>query len=474
MRKVIGARRSQLIKQFLGESILMAVISLPLAILFSDLLRPGFYAIMGGGIQIASIWEYPQVLVLTICVTLLTGFFAGSYPAFYVSKFKPVQVFNKRLSTGKKGNRFRKVLVVTQFTFSIVLILMTVITIKQTNHNLQVDLGFNRTGIIAVNIPSQAYDKLELLKKELVGHSDIVSVSGAASIPIEWNPEQLVVPEGVEEEDAWTMNTYAVDYGFTEMLNIPIKQGRSFSRNYKDSNNVLINVKAVEQLQWENPLGKQLVIGDKKTQVIGVIEDFHFKSLYLEEISPSLLYLSEEGLNYMYVKVASYEKVKSGIEYVKKQWGTILPDIPFEHQTLDGAFDDVSRGDRTAEMTGALGLMAIFLSCLGLYGLSSYSVERRIKEIGIRKVLGASVAGIVKMLIQDFMKLVIIANIIAIPISYFFMSKLIQFLYSYPISIGAGIFIVCATLSMIVAFLTVSSQTIKSALTNPADSLKYE
>ena len=474
MRKVIGARKSQLIEQFLGESILMAIISFPLAMLFSDLLRPGFDAIMGGGIPLPSIWAYPKVILLTLGVTLLTGFLAGSYPAFYVSAFKPVQIFRKRLAAGKKGSRFRKVLVVTQFTFSIVLILMTIITIKQTNHNMQVDLGFDRSGIIAVQIPNQAEDKLDLLKKELLKHTDIISVSGAAALPVEWDTKQLVVPEGIDEEDAWNMNTYAVDYGFTEMLNIDVTQGRSFSRNYIDDDSVLINKKAVKQLQWENPLGKQLVIRGKNVQVIGVVEDFHFKSLFLEEISPTVLYLDPEGINYMFAKVASREKVSGGIEYLKKQWGVIVPDLPFEYETLDSAFDDVSRGDRTAEMTGALGVMAIFLSCLGLYGLSSYSVERRIREIGIRKVLGASVSGIVGMLVKDFVKLVVIANIIAIPVAYFFMSRLIQFIYAYPVSIGAGIFIVCAFLSLLFAFITVSSHTIKSALTNPADSLKYE
>jgi len=217
MRKVIGARRSQLIKQFLGESIFMTIISLPMAILFSELIRPVFIAVMGE-IFIFSIWEYPQVLILTFGVTILTGFFAGSYPAFYVSAFEPLQVFKGRFTTGKKGSRFRKILVVTQFTFSIILILMTVITIKQTNHNLQADLGFNRSGIVAVKISNQAYAKLELLKKELGKHTDFASISAAAALPIEWDAKQLVIPEGVDEEDAWNMNTYGVDYGFTEML----------------------------------------------------------------------------------------------------------------------------------------------------------------------------------------------------------------------------------------------------------------
>ncbi|MGB3863237.1 MAG: ABC transporter permease, partial [Candidatus Aminicenantaceae bacterium] len=280
MRKVIGARRIQLIKQFLGESILMAFISLPVAILFSEFARPGLIALMGGGIFIASVWEFPRVLFLTFSVTILTGFFAGSYPAFYVSAFQAVQVFKGRLIKGKKGSRFRKILVVTQFTFSIILILITVITIKQNNYNRNVDLGFDRSNIITAKISKEANDKLDVLKKELVNHSDIVSVSAAAALPIGWEAEQQVVPEGVDEDDALTMNTYVVDYGFIEMLGIEIRQGRSFSEDFADDNSFIINEAAVDQLQWENPIGKQLVIGEKKGMVIGVTRNYHFKEIY--------------------------------------------------------------------------------------------------------------------------------------------------------------------------------------------------
>jgi putative ABC transport system permease protein len=474
MRKVIGARRIQLIKQFLGESLLMAFISLPLAILFSEFARPGLIALLGGGMYIASIWEFPQVLVLTLSVTLLTGFFAGSYPAFYVSAFKAVQVFKSRLIKGKKGSRLRKILVVTQFTFSIILILMTVITLQQNNHNRNVDLGFERTGIITARMSKEANEKLDVLKKELLKHSNIDSVSAAVSLPIGWETEQQVVPEGVREDDALTMNTYGVDYGFIEMLGIEIRQGRSFSEDFGDDNNIIINEAAVKQLQWENPIGKQLAIGEKKGTVIGVTKDYHFKEIYLSRIAPAVLYLDREGFNYVYVKVVSPDKISSGIEHMKNQWSILVPTLPFEYDTLELAFDDMLSGDKTVELTGTLGLIAIFLSCLGLFGLSSYAVQRRIKEIGIRKVLGASVSGIVQMLIKDFMKLVIISNIIAIPIAYFSMNRLINFLYSYPITIGVGVFIVCAFCSLLVAFITVSSQTIRSALSNPIESLRYE
>jgi ABC-type antimicrobial peptide transport system permease subunit len=473
MRKVVGASRSQLIKQFLGESTLMALISMPAAILLYELLRPVFAANLGRIFDI-SIMDSPHVLILIFGVTILTGFFAGSYPAFYLSASKPVLVFQKRLVTGKKGSRFRKFLVVVQFTFSIILVLMTVISIKQSHHNLNVDLGYNRNNIIAVTMSDDIRDKLVIFKNELVRSKDIISVSASAALPIEWNSEIHILPEGVLEEDALLMNVYGVDFGLIEMLDIPIVQGRSFSHDYKDADNFIVTETAVRHLQWQDPIGKRITMRGQKGTVIGVVKDFHFKSILLEKMSPAVLYLGPDELNYMFVKYSTPESLPGVIEYIREKWNIVALDLPFEYVTLENAFYDVFQGDKTSEMTGILGALAIFLSCLGLFGLSSYSVERRVKEIGIRKVLGASVSRIVGMLTKDFIKLVAVANLIAIPIAYFMMNAIIHFVYTYPISIGVGIFVITAGLTLLIAFLTVSALTIKSALANPVDSLKYE
>jgi putative ABC transport system permease protein len=473
IRKVVGANRSQMIKQFLGESVFMALISLPAAILLYELLRP-VVAVYLGFIFDISIWGSPKVLILLLGVTVLTGLFAGSYPALYLSSFKPVQVLNRRLVRGKRGSRFRKILVVVQFTFSIILMLMTVITIKQSRHNLNIDLGFNRTNIVAVSMTDEARSKLEILRNELMRHKDIVSVSATSALPIEWSTERKVLPEGVLEDDAINMNAYGIDYGFAEMLDLEIVQGRTFSREYADTDNFIINETAAQQLQWPDPIGKQMTMGDRRGTVMGVAKDFHFKALYLEKISPAVLYLGQDKLNYLLVKYTTPESLPAVTEYIRERWSFVAPELPFESITLENAFFDVFQGDRTAELTGTLGVLAILLSCMGLYGLSSYSVERRIKEIGIRKVLGASSQGIIRMLTKDFMKLVGLANIIGLPIAYFAMRALIRFLYSYPINLGAGLFILTAAVTLFLAFLTVSSQTLKSASANPVDSLKYE
>ena len=473
MRKVVGASRGQLIKQFLGESLIMALIAMPAAILLYEFLRPVFAASLGQIFDI-SITDRPHVLILVIGVTILTGFFAGSYPALYLSASQPVLVFQKRLVTGKKGGRFRKFLVVVQFTFSIILILMTVISVKQSRHNQNVDLGFDRSNIVALTISDESRDKIEILKNELIRNKDIISVSASTALPIEWNAESHVLPDGAIEEDAVLMNVYGIDFGLIEMLDIPIIQGRSFSREYMDKDGLIINQTAMQHLQWQDPIGKRITLRGQKGTVIGVAQDFHFKSIYLEEISPAVLYLGSDELNYMLFEYSVPESLPGVLEYTRNKWNMVAPDLPFEYITLENAFNDVSQGDKTSEMTGVLGGLAIFLSCLGLFGLSSYSVERRIKEIGIRKVLGASVSRIVGMLTKDFIKLVAIANLIAIPIAYFMMNAIIRFVYTYPISLGAGIFVFTAGLTLLIAFLTVSSLTIKSAMANPVDSLKYE
>lgn len=473
MRKVVGAKRSQLIKQFLGESTLMSLISLPGAIVLYELLSPVFSSSLGSVFSLP-LKDSPHVLILIVFVTIITGLFAGSYPAFYLSSFKPVTVFQQKFLKGKKGTRFRKILVVVQFTFSIILILMTFISIKQSQHNLEVDLGYNRGNVLAVTLPAEARNKLDVFKRELSNNNDIISVSASRALPIEWNTEDRILPGGAMEEDAVDMNVYGIDYGFIEMLDINLIQGRSFSLDFADEDKVILNETAVRYLQWDDPIGKQIELRGRKKTVIGVTKDYFFKSMILETISPAVLYLEPDRLNYMLIKYSNTDDLSKVIEFAGEKWKAVALDLPFEYTTLDNALNDVFQGDKTAEMAGGLGILAIFLSCLGLFGLSSYSVERRIKEIGIRKVLGASASGIVRMLTKDFLKLVAIANLIAIPLAYFMMRSMINYLYTYPIKIGVEIFIITAVLSLLIAFLTVASHTMRSALTNPATTLKYE
>jgi putative ABC transport system permease protein len=251
-------------------------------------------------------------------------------------------------------------------------------------------------------------------------------------------------------------------------------QGRAFSRDFSDAGSIVLNETAVRQLQWENPLGRRLTIDGKAGTVIGVVADFHFQDLYFTQISPAVLRLSPDELNYMLVKYSDANNESGVVERVRESWSVLNPDLPFEHVSLSTYYEDSFEGDKTSEMTGALGIMAIFLSCLGLLGLSSFAVERKIKEIGIRKVLGASVSGIIRMLVKDFLKLVVIANVLALPIAYFLMNQMIQFMFSYPVTIGPTIFVITSLVTLCVAFVAVTSQTLKAAQASPVQSLKYE
>jgi putative ABC transport system permease protein len=473
VRKVIGANRLHLIKQFLGESLIVSLISLPVSIILFSLSQPLFLAHLDTFADL-SLWDSPNVLGLVFLVTIITGFIAGSYPAFYLSAFKPIKVLKGKIQAINEKGRLRKVLVVVQFSFSIILILMTIVSIKQSNHNRNLNLGFDRDNIVAVEMTGKAKDNLDIMKKELIQHNDILSVSASAALPIDWEMKQRIFPEGAGDDESLKMDVYDIDYGFIEMLEINIINGRSFSQSFNDENKFIINEAAVKQLQWKNPIGKRLQIGEQTGSIVGVAKDYHFSSLYFEALKPTILNINKNNLNYILVKCSNEHNINKVIDFTKTHWLTINPDLPFEQTTLNQFFEDANSGDNTAEMAGFIGTLAILLSCLGLFGLSTFAVERRIKEIGIRKVLGASISGIIKMLISKFLKLVVIANIIAIPIAYYLMNMMIQFLYAYPINIGAEIFILTAAITLVISFVTVSSQTYNAALTNPVYALRYE
>lgn len=473
LRKTIGANRLALVKQFLSESILMSILSLPFAILLYELLRPVFIALTGDDINI-SLWRTPYPLLLYFGVAVLLGLFAGSYPAFFLSAFKPVHVLKGELHSGKKGGRFRKILVVSQFMCSIILIVMTVVIQKQYLHLFNVDLGFDRDRVIAVGISDEGLPQLEPMKKELMNHPDIVTISSTASLPVSWDTERQVTPEGIPGGNAWTFNTYGVDYNFTECLGIQILWGRSFSHDYSDGDKCIINETAVHQLRWEDPLGKRLTLKDRKYTVIGIAKDFQFRDIHYP-MSPIVLHLSPEHLNYMLVKCSPSSQLLKVLEYLREQWRVFIPDQPFEYVTLDDYFYRMYRGlEIGAKIMGTIGIIAIFLSCLGLLGLASYATERRTKEIGIRKVLGSSTTGIINSLIKEFLYLVIISNIIAIPLAYLCSKSLTQSITAYTTDIGFGVFILAAFITLITTAVAVTSQTLKAARANPVEALKYE
>jgi putative ABC transport system permease protein len=326
---------------------------------------------------------------------------------------------------------------------------------------------------VTVALPPDSLDKLDLLKDDLVLHPDILSVSTARYQPINWGTEGQVLPEGFDEKDAWTMNMYGIDYGFIELLDLKILQGRSFSREYEDTENFILNETAVRQLHWDNPLGKTLKFGGKNGQVIGVAKDFLFDNPHWG-IRPTVLYLEKKEPGYLFVKTSKTPSVGM-IETIKQKWQALVPELPFTYSTLEDRFETAFRYvGQMAVVFGAFGVLAIFISCLGLVAMAFYSVSRKTKEIGVRKVLGASAPGIIRQLLSGFLKQVILANVIAWPLTYFLVKKFLEFAWAYTPNISLGIFILAALVTLSTAVLSVIYQTIKASLVNPAEALRYE
>ena len=473
LRKVVGAQRINLIMQFLGESVVFSIIALPIAFMLYKFLNDFFIPRLGANFEI-SIWNNPRLLFVYFGVSILIGLISGSYPAFFLSAFKPAKVLKGLKTGGRKGPAFRKILVVSQFALSVVLIVFSIIVKKQFDHIIHVDFGYNRAGVITVQINDETRPQIEPMKKELLKHSDIKYVSTSGNIPAYWDSELKVVPEGIDANEAWTMNAYGIDYDFIKTFDMKMIQGRDFSKQFNDEDKFIINEKAVEQLKWQNPIGKQLTVENRKGTVIGVVKDFLFKDVHYP-ILPTVLFLSPEKSNYLLVKASSKEVIPGVVNYMRKQWFRFVPHLPFEYNTHDNYFFNNYRAIQTiAELCGGVGLCAVIFSCLGLFGLASYAVEKRRKEIGIRKVLGASVAGVGKMLIKDFLLLVIIANCIALPIAYFISYSFLTWGFTFRIGVGAGILLFTVAVTFITALIAVTSQTLKAAIANPVDSLKYE
>lgn len=474
IRKVVGANKIQLMKQFLSESIIMSIISLPLAVLINDLAGSWFTSRVGISFDL-SVWTNKTAIIALITVSILTGVLAGVYPTFLLSSFHPAQVLKGKVQTGRGRGRLRKLLVVFQFSVSIILIVIAAVWQRQTKFIYQADLGYNRKGVLGIHISGEAKEYLHLLKRKMKNHPDVEAVSASSRLPGRWRTNTNVIPEGISEKETWTMQAFGVDYDFGSVLDMQMILGRSFSKDFRDENSYIINQLAAARLGWDNPIGKVLTVDSKKGPVIGVIKDFNFNKLFYP-ISPSVLYLEKDNLNYLLVEVLNTEKISNVVEYIKTNWSILAPNVPFEFYELDDYWHSLYFSETTliTEIIGSVGSIAIFFSCLGLLGLASYSVRKRTKEIGIRKILGASEAGIFMLLGSDFLKLVALSNLIALPLAYLASKSLLEFAYTLRIAVGADILIITTLITLATAIVAVVSTTFKSAKANPVDSLRYE
>jgi len=479
VRKVLGSYRKQLIGQFLTESMVLSLISMITAILLVWLALPLFNSLSGKVLPLSNLGQGPMLLAL-ILMTSLTGFFAGSYPAFFISAFRPANVLKGQMSSGIKVKLIRRGLVVFQFMASIILIIGTFIVYKQLNYIQNKKLGFNKEQVLILENTYLLKKQTETFKNEVLAYPQILSasVSGFLPVPSDFN-QSAVFPEGeIDNENSTSMQIWRVDDDYIETLGMNIVEGRDFSREYStDKEAVVINQEVARHFGWDKPLGKRLATalslmgGTKLYTVIGVVEDFHFESLR-NNIGP-LIMLLQPSTSRISFRMKT-DDISGTIGLIRKKWREFLPNQPFEYSFLDEAFDSMYRSEqRIGKIFGIFAALAVFIGCLGLFGLAAFTAEQRTKEIGIRKVLGATAPKIIRLLVKEFITLIALANVIAWPIAYLVMKGWLKdFAYQTPVQIW--IFPAAGLFTLLIALFTVSSQAIKAALTNPVDSIKYE
>lgn len=480
LRKVVGAKRKELIKQFLGESLVYSFFSLLIALMLVELALPFFRSLSGIDLRLsyASLgWLIPGFLGLILFV----GVVAGSYPALFLSRFQPVRVLKGSLKAGTASSRFRSLLVVAQFVISISLIIGTAIILNQLNYMKNTNLGFDKEKVLVVQIMDQNIrQSLDSIKTELKGIPGILNVAASSIVPGEYPNAQPFLPEGFSEKQAQIMESMDVDHDFIPTLGIEIAKGRNFSDEFKTDREeaALINETAARKFGWDDPVGKTIKAPTSITlewgtrRIIGVVKDFHLASLH-KTIAP--LYISNRPsyLNSIIIKISS-ENSGHIIDLLREKWREIAPNRPFDYFFLGDSFDSqYDSEERLSDLVASFAGLAIFIACLGLFGMASFAAEQRTKEIGIRKVLGASIPGVVALLSKDFLKIVGIANIVAWPLAYFIMKRWLQS-FAYRTSIELGVFILAGFLALAITLITVAYQAVKAAIANPVDSLRYE
>ena len=476
MRKVLGAFRGQLIRQFIGESVLLSVLALMLAVALVELLLPTFNYLLEKNL-VANYSENGLLLLSLGAITFFVGFVAGIYPAFVLSSFRPVEVLKGKAKRGLVAALFRKGLVVFQFSIAIVLIIGSVVMASQMAYFSEKDLGFQHEQIVVMELQDPALEEnVETFKQTLMQHPGVLIAAGASSTPGS-NTYSLAtyIPEGADDDEDMGIGTVMIDHDAIETWGLRLLAGRGFSRSFSTdtSEALLLNASAAKLIGWDDPVGKRLrVDAETDMQVIGVVEDFHFSSLD-SEIQPMVFRMSTESYPFVSVRV-SPQDVSSTLAFLEQQWQTFAPAYPFEYTFVDEDFaSSYESTQRLSETIRAFALLAILVACLGLFGLVSYTTEQRTKEIGVRKVLGASVSGIWMLLSKDFIRLVAVAFVVATPLAYYAMRRWLED-FAYAVDMSWLTFVLAGLVALGIALATVSYQAIKAALGNPVDSLRYE
>lgn len=488
IRKVAGAYKKDIITQFFSESIILSFFALPLAVFLTELVLPLFNILAGKQLTMDFSSKVLLIFVLLI-ITLITGLVSGSYPALFLSSFQPVSVLKGMSKQGaRSGSVLRRILIIAQFSFAIILIIGTITIFSQLSYMKNYDLGFNKDYLISFEMHGDFNKNKETIKYELLQHPNIINVTRSnfainSNLPrfSRDNPINKINWEGKKPQEEIMLYPAVVDYDFLETFNIQIVKGRFFSKEYTtDVSNIVLNETAAKAMGLTDPIGKRISVelsgylGNEKLDgfIIGVVKDYHQCSLH-SEVQPFLLTLAENITVDMTVKMRP-ENIQETIRFIDSKWKEYLPGFDLPYVFLDDTIEKFYKEDvRIGTIFKYFTFLAIFIACLGLFGLVSFLVEQKTKEIGIRKVLGSSVRNIVLLLTKEYTKWVVIANVIAWPVGYLAMKIWLQN-FAYRINMSWNIFIISGVAAFSIAMITVSYQSIKAARANPADSLKYE
>jgi putative ABC transport system permease protein len=481
IRKVLGTERKTLISQFLIESTVTATIALVIAILIAYFVLPMFNNVAAKSLSVKDLLGI-HILPFLILLPVVVGLLAGSYPAMYLSGFRPIAVLKGGINTGFKKSNLRNVLVIFQFATSIILIIGTIIVYSQLNYIQTKKLGFNKDQVLIIDRAYALNNNVQAFKNEVLAMPGVSSGTISSFLPVTSSSrsDNTYSKEAVmSTQSGIDMQTWAVDYDYIKTMGMEIVKGRNFAKDYgSDSNAIIITETTAKLLGYDDPVGKQIYApGNDPTKasvpvpIIGVIKDFHFESMR-QKLGPLCLRLfNSTGLASFKITTAN---AKSLINQVENVWKKMAPDMPFSYRFMSDSFDEMYRSEqRAGTIAIVFAVLAILIACLGLFGLVTYMAEQRTKEVGIRKVLGASIGNVVTLLTKDFLVLVIISSVLAFPVAWWAMNKWLQD-FEYRISISAWVFIIAGIVAVLIALFTVSFQAIKAAVANPVKSLRTE
>lgn len=484
LRKVVGAYRKQIISQFLAESLLLTFTALVIAIFIVFLFLPDFNQLTGKDMTFSRFLQ-PAILGSIILITLLVGVLSGSYPSFYLSSFMPINVLKGNAAkSGKTSSFLRRALVVVQFFIAIFMIIGTIVVSSQLSFLRNADLGFKKDNLVVIELQDSAFrSKVETFKNELLQNPDILSASNSTGVPGQIDWIQVMRVEREDKMSEMALILAQVDYDYVKTMGMEIVQGRDFDKNMGTDKTeaVIINETGVKTLGWDdNPIGKKIQYGfdldsnqGRMLKVIGVVKDFHFRSMH-NKIEPVILFISEVPRYFLTLRLRD-GKEKEALAAIEDKWNAYGAGRPFDYRTISDIMDEQYTGEHKIGLIFQLTtIIAIFIALLGLLGLSSFVAEQKTKEIGVRKILGASVGNILQLLYREFVFLILIAFVIAVPVAWWRLDIWLNDSFIYHTSIKLGYFLLAGLAAFIVGMVTISFYIVRAASGNPVDAVKYE